>query len=72
MILDSMGISMMDTGQIFLMEQALCRDFYSKTSPDLILPDGSVPEASCKLESVQAQLAFLFGCYNISSLLPSK
>jgi hypothetical protein len=70
--LAAMGVSMMDTGQIYLMEQALCRDYYSELSPQSILSNSSIPEAQCKLEPIQAKLAALMGCFSISSLIPGE
>ncbi|KAJ9326472.1 hypothetical protein DTO027B5_304 [Paecilomyces variotii] len=64
------GTSMLSTARVYMIEQALCRTYYSTVSPDKILPSGSVPEQECKLDQIQADVALLSGCFHVSSLVP--
>lgn len=66
------GTSMLSTARVYMIEQALCRTYYSTVSPDKILPSSSVPEQECKLDQIQADVALLSGCFHVSSLVPGE
>ena len=57
MALDGLGNAMTRASQTFLIEQALCRAFYTGHDPDVVGPDGDVPEAMCKTEALQSRVA---------------
>ncbi|KAF2023576.1 hypothetical protein EK21DRAFT_105214 [Setomelanomma holmii] len=57
MALDGLGCAMTKASQTFLIEQALCRAFYAGHDPDVVGPDGDDPEAMCKTETLQSQVA---------------
>ncbi|KAE8329418.1 major facilitator superfamily domain-containing protein [Aspergillus sergii] len=69
MALTGLAYAMIDVSQTFLVEQALCRQFYAGSNPDMILPDGSVPEAMCKIKQVQSEVAVLSGLLTLSILV---
>jgi hypothetical protein len=46
---------------IALFERSICRTYYASHVPHVIRPDGYVPEALCKLDSIQVELAILRG-----------
>ncbi|KAK2823866.1 hypothetical protein FQN49_007538, partial [Arthroderma sp. PD_2] len=71
MTVDGFGYAMAKSSQIFLIEQALCRDFYTISDPDVILPDGSVPETLCKTENLQSQVALLSNTLDFTLLIAS-
>jgi hypothetical protein len=57
MALDGLGCAMTKASQTFLIEQALCRTFYKEHDPDVVGLYGHVPEAKCKMEALQSQVA---------------
>lgn len=57
MALDGLGTAMTKASQTFLIEQALCRDFYTRNDPDVVGSDGHVPESLCKTEIMQSRVA---------------
>jgi hypothetical protein len=69
MALDGLGVAMTKASQTFLIEQALCRAFYNAHDPNLVGPDGDVPEAMCKAEPLQSQVAFLSALLDFSILI---
>ncbi|KAE8137455.1 major facilitator superfamily domain-containing protein [Aspergillus pseudotamarii] len=69
MALNGLAYAMVDVSQTFLVEQALCRQFYASSDPDVILPDGSVPESRCKIKPVQSEVAVLSGLLTWSILM---
>ena len=44
-----------------LLEQNLCREYYTKHDPSQIVPGGSLDERLCKLNAVQSELAVVRG-----------
>jgi len=69
MALDGLGVAMTKASQTFLVEQALCRAFYTAQDPSVIGPDGRVPEARCKTESLQSQVAVFAATLDFSILI---
>ncbi|KAH6623166.1 hypothetical protein F5144DRAFT_582543 [Chaetomium tenue] len=69
MALDGLGVAMTKASQTFLIEQALCRAFYTAHDPNVVGPDGDVPEAMCKSEPLQSQVAFLSALLDFSILI---
>lgn len=69
MALDGFGNTLNRSSQTFLIEQALCRAFYTSNKPAVIRPDGSVPEEMCKAKGLQAQVAPLSSMVDLSILL---
>ncbi|KAK4147334.1 uncharacterized protein C8A04DRAFT_34063 [Dichotomopilus funicola] len=69
MALDGLGVAMTKASQTFLIEQALCRAFYTAHDPKIVGPDGDVPEAMCKTEPLQSQVAFLSALLDFSILI---
>lgn len=67
-----LGDSILLSTRLYLIEQALCRAHYQKVNPALIAPDGSVAEYRCKADSLQADVAMVFGLFDIVTLLCGK
>jgi hypothetical protein len=55
-----------------LMELNLCREYYRKVDPSVILPDGNVPEMLCKLPVIQSELAEIRGFSGMLDGIPGK
>ncbi|KAI5814503.1 major facilitator superfamily domain-containing protein [Pyronema omphalodes] len=58
------------TPQIRLFESIICENYYKAHDPSVIRPDGSIPEALCKVESVQGELAMLDGFKSLFTNIP--
>ncbi|KAI5787895.1 major facilitator superfamily domain-containing protein [Pyronema domesticum] len=58
------------TPQIRLFESIICENYYKAHDPSVIRPDGSIPEALCKVESVQGELAMLDGFKSLFMNIP--
>jgi hypothetical protein len=71
MALDGLGTAMTRASQTFLIEQSLCRDFYSEHDPDVVGHNGDVPEAMCKTEALQSQVAVFAVTLDFSTLIIS-
>ncbi|RDL36297.1 Major facilitator superfamily, general substrate transporter [Venustampulla echinocandica] len=71
MTVDGFGYALAKSSQTFLIEQALCRAFYTSNDPSVVRPDGSVPEDMCKTEDLQSQVAFLSSMLNFTLLIAS-
>jgi hypothetical protein len=69
MVPDGLGYAMTRASQTFLIEQALCRDYYAQHDPGLLGPDGRVPEAMCKTEQLQSRVAFVAATLDFSTLI---
>ncbi|CAN9469169.1 unnamed protein product [Alternaria alternata] len=69
MALDGLGCAMTRASQTFLIEQALCRAYYTSHDPDVVSPDGHVPEAMCKMEKLQSQVAVFAFTLDFSILI---
>lgn len=69
MALDGLGTAMTKASQTFLIEQALCRDFYTTHDPNVVGPNGDVPEAMCKTEALQSQVAIFAVTLDFSILV---
>lgn len=52
-----------------VIELRLCQEHYSVNDPSVIHPDGSVPEALCKINDVQQQLAWLQGIMETTAVV---
>ena len=52
-----------------IMELRLCQDFYDVHDPSQIAPDGSVPEALCKLDAIQQKLGWLQGALETAMIV---
>ena len=52
-----------------IMELRLCQDFYAVHDPARIAPDGSVPEAMCKLDAIQQKLGWLQGALETAMIV---
>jgi hypothetical protein len=48
-----------ETARLKILEIGVCRDYYSKTDPKVVGPDGRVPEELCKIDPIQESLAGL-------------
>lgn len=55
-----------------LIESRYCKRYYEKQDPHVILPDDTIPEELCKVDSVQQQLAWLFGCIIVIHVLAGE
>jgi hypothetical protein len=60
------------TPQIRLFESIICENYYKAHDPSVIRPDGSIPEALCKVESVQGELAMLDGFKSLFMNIPGS
>jgi hypothetical protein len=72
LVLAATGTSMVNNVRVYMIEQGLCRAYYTESDPDAILPNGNVPEEQCKLDAIQAKVALLMGCFHISTLVPGR
>ena len=52
-----------------IMELRLCQDLYAVHDPSQIPPDGSVPEALCKLDAIQQKLGWLQGALETAMIV---
>jgi hypothetical protein len=69
MVPDGLGYAMTRASQTFLIEQALCRNYYVQHDPDVLGPDGRVPESMCKTEQLQLEVAFVAATLDFSILI---
>jgi hypothetical protein len=53
-------------------EDIVCSNYYAIHDPSIISPGGHPPEAMCKIEPVQSELAFIRGFEGVFSTLPSE
>lgn len=52
-----------------VIELRLCQEHYSRHDPTAVRPDGSVPEALCKIDDVQRRLAWLQGIMETTAVV---
>ncbi|EFR00819.1 hypothetical protein MGYG_03823 [Nannizzia gypsea CBS 118893] len=71
MTVDGFGYALAKSSQVFLIEQSLCRNFYSISDPGVILPDGSVPEDLCKRKDLQSKVALMSSTFDFTLLIAS-
>jgi hypothetical protein len=55
-----------------VIESVLCKYYFQEHDPSMIGPDGEVPEPSCKIASVQQDLAKLNGWLNFIDGIPGR
>jgi hypothetical protein len=67
-----LGDAIFRSARLFLIEQALCRDYYRIEDPAVIAPDGSVGEYRCKSDSLQADVSMVYGLFDVVTLLCGK
>jgi hypothetical protein len=67
-----LGDAIFRSARLFLIEQALCRDYYRIEDPAIIAPDGSVEEYRCKSDSLQADVSMVYGLFDVLTLLCGK
>ena len=58
--------------QLRIMEDIFCKAYYTVTDPLKISVEGTVNEQSCKIDSVQADVAFLKGWLSFFNHLPGE
>lgn len=68
----ALAAAILRCARLFLIQQALCRAYYSVTQPSLIAPDGSVDETLCKSDEIQADLAMVSGLFEIITQLSGE
>ncbi|RYO48954.1 hypothetical protein AA0113_g9732 [Alternaria arborescens] len=69
MALDGLGCAMTKASQTFLIEQAICRAYYTEHDPSFVTPDGRVPEALCKTEELQSRVTLFAAGLDFSMLI---
>lgn len=69
MALDGLGVAMTRASQTFLLEQALCRTYYTEHDPRVVYGNGNIPEDLCKIEPLQSRLAFFAAALDFSILI---
>jgi hypothetical protein len=69
MALDGLGCAMTKASQTFLIEQAVCRAYYTEHDPSFVTPDGRVPEALCKTEELQSRVTLFAAGLDFSMLI---
>jgi len=69
MALDGLGYAMTRASQTFLIEQSLCRAYYTAYDPDVVGHNGDIPEAMCKTEMLQSHVAVLATTLDFSILV---
>lgn len=72
LVIISISGCMTEAPQIRLYESVVCRDYYTTHDPSAIRDDGTIPEASCKIESIQADLAVILSYQKLFNLVFSK
>lgn len=67
-----LGGSLVDTPEVRLLEMAICRDYYSKHDPSVIgpLPHSYVDERLCKVNEIQADLAYMRAVKSLLMTVP--
>jgi hypothetical protein len=67
-------IIMVGMGPMFVRmeELSICRPYYYKHNPTLIDANGNIDEALCKVDEVQAELAFISGWLGFFETIPGK
>jgi MFS family permease len=70
-------IGILDTGAFLaeppktrVYESNICIRYYQRVDPSKIQADGTVPEALCKVDEVQQQLAMIFGWQDTFDAIP--
>lgn len=61
MLITTLGVAILTTSRLPLLEQSVCRSYYLIHEPATIGKDGSVPELRCKTIEIQTELASLRG-----------
>ncbi|TGZ76615.1 MFS general substrate transporter [Ascodesmis nigricans] len=56
--------------RIRLLEASICRSHYLATNPSIVPPTGTIPEELCKLEPIQARLAYIRGWQVFCEAIP--
>lgn len=59
MLFLSLGTSTLMAPSLRLIENAVCRRYYMDHDPEKYPDDAAIPESDCKVQSIQASLAFL-------------
>jgi hypothetical protein len=67
-------IIMVGMGPMFVRmeELSICRPYYYKHDPTVIDSDGNIEESLCKVDEVQAELAFISGWLGFFETIPGK
>lgn len=72
LVLISISGCMTEAPQTRLYESVICRDYYNTHYPSAIGDDGNVPEAMCKIESIQGDIAMILSYQKLINVGFSK
>jgi hypothetical protein len=72
MVLASMSNAISETPLLLLYETAICKAYYVVNDPAAIGPGGYIPEAKCKLDPIQADLAMIHASQKQFNVIASK
>ena len=63
---------MIEAPQTRLYESVVCRDYFNTHDPSVIGSDGKIPEAECKIDAIQGDLAMITSSQRLFNLMCSK
>ncbi|KAF1960919.1 MFS general substrate transporter [Byssothecium circinans] len=64
------GAFLADAPKTRVFEANLCLRYFTEHDPSKIGPDGTIPEAECKIDEIQQQLAMIFGWQDTFDAIP--
>ena len=65
------GYFLADAPKTRVYEANICLHYFEENDPSKIGPDGTVPEAECKIDVIQQKLAMIFGWQETFDAIPS-
>ena len=69
-ILGALGTVLMSSTHLFLIEQYVCREYYSMYAPAIVVAGDLIDEELCKEPDIQSTVAAIVGTYNFLLYLP--
>lgn len=69
-VLYALGLVLLGSTQLFLVEQYVCRDYYTLLEPAMLGAGGLIDEELCKVPEIQSIVASILGIDSFLSFIP--